>query len=271
MARMLSEPAILPSFNTGTLGTKRRLAWARYPLGEFREIRRACGGTINDVVLTVVSEAAARYLRARGEDAGDRRFRVMCPVSVRRENEGGALGNRVSGIFPMLPAWPMDVLERHELVCAETERIKADQEAQALEFVMESLPPLPPAAMAQTLLVGTPYDPTAIAARFPVPPLTGAGVRAPLFGFNFTCTNVPGVQVPQYIAGHRIAYHLGVLMLGGNLGFGVGIGSYNQELVFNLICEPRLLPDLDLMRAGVVDAFAELLKEARSRAGSARP
>lgn len=271
MMGMLTRPAIFAPWNSGSVGPKRKLAWSRYGFSEFREIRRSLGGTINDVVLTVVSEAAARYLKARGESVTDQHFRVMCPVSVRREEDGGALGNRVSGIFPMLPAWPMDVVDRHETVCEETGRIKENQEAQALEFMMESMPSLPPVAMAQTLLVGTAFDPTVFAARVPAPLPPRVDPRVPFFGINFTCTNVPGVQVPQYVAGHRILYNLGVLMLGGNLGFGVGVGSYNQEVVFNLVCEPRLLPDLELMRTGVDDSFSELLKEARNRASSARP
>ncbi len=271
MLKMLGRPAIFAPWNAGNVGPKRKLEWTRYGFAEFREIRRSFGGTINDVVLTVVSEAAARYLKARGESIEDQHFRVMCPVSVRREDEGGALGNRVSGIFPMLPAWPMDVVERHSAVCEETARIKENQEAQALEFMMEAMPALPPVAMAQTLLVGTLFDPTVLAARLPAPLPPRIDPRVPFFGINFTCTNVPGVQVPQYVAGHRILYNLGILMLGGNLGFGIGVGSYNREVVFNLICEPRLLPDLGLMRAGLDDSFSELLKEARNRASSAHP
>ena len=91
------------------------------------------------------------------------------------------------------------------------------------------------------------------------------GPRPPLVGFNFTCTNVPGVQVPQYIAGRKIVRVLGTLMLSGTLGYGVGVGSYDQRLFFNLTSDPRLLADLELMRGGIEDCFAELLELAESR------
>ncbi len=94
------------------------------------------------------------------------------------------------------------------------------------------------------------------------------GRRPPLVGFNFTCTNVPGVQVPQYIAGHRIIAPLGALMLSGTLGYGVVVASYNQDLYFNFTCDPRLMPDLAVMRAKVQDAFGELLEAARAQAQS---
>ena len=221
------------------------------------------------MVLAVVSESAARYLKKHDELTENQHFRVMCPVSVRREDERGELGNRVSGIFPMLPAWPMDMVERLEAVRQETERIKANQEAQALEMIMETMPEVPPVAMAQTLLVGTPFDPSAWAAAMPPPVPPRFGPRPPFFGINFTCTNVPGVQVPQYIAGHKILYTVLALMLSGTLGYGVAVSSYNQELFFHLICEPRLLPDVELMRTGVDDAFEELLQKARSAAATA--
>jgi hypothetical protein len=187
----------------------------------------------------------------------------MCPVSVRTEDEQGALGNRVSGIFPSLPATPMRILERYHAVLAETEAIKRNEEAQALTLVNESTPSYPAALMAPALLVGTDFDPTTFAAQYPGPVLPSFGQRPPYFGFNFTCTNVPGVQVPMYIAGHRMETMLGVLMLGGSLGYGVAVGSYNQEMIFAMIGETRLMPDLENMSAAVEGAFAELLAEAR--------
>ena len=191
-------------------------------------------------------------------------MRIMCPVNVRREGESGTLGNRVSAMYPTLPAWPMKVEERLGTVIEETHRLKANQEPQALELLQETSPYIPPVAMAQTLLVGSPFDPTAVAAQFPMPPIPRMGTRPPLVGFNFTCTNVPGVQVPQYIAGHKMIATYGTLMLSGTLGFGVVVGSYNQRLFFNFTSDPRLLPDVELMRSGVEDAVAELLALARS-------
>ena len=186
------------------------------------------------------------------------------------KNESGELGNRVSAMYPMLPAWTMDVGARLESVRTETARLKANQEPQALELLMETnAGATPPVAMGQTLLVGTPFDPTAFLARNPplVPPAIGP--RLPLVGFNFTCTNVPGVQVPQYIAGRKIIRVLGTLMLSGTLGYGVAVVSYNQQLYFNLTSDPRLLPDLEVMRHGIEACFGELLELAAATNSSA--
>lgn len=176
------------------------------------------------------------------------------------------MGNQVSAIFPRLSAQPMDCLQRLNAVVAETERIKRDEEAQALTVMQDSMPNIPPVAMLASQLIGTPLDPTVLAARFlaPVVPSVG-GYRPPYLGYNFTCTNVPGVQVPQYMCGYEVTDTIGLLVLNGNVGFSITILSYNKKLFFSFICEPRLLPDLDYIVAAADDVFQELLAAAATK------
>ncbi|MYE85076.1 MAG: DUF1298 domain-containing protein [Gammaproteobacteria bacterium] len=263
ITRFLAEPVLTAPWNAGLVGPKREMAWRRYEFGEFREIRRRFGGTINDVVLSVAAEGAARYLADGRQKAAGKNLRIMCPVNVRQEDEKGALGNRVSGIFPMFRAAPMNIVERLRKVRHEMEQIKQNREAQALQELMESMPSPPPLAMAPTQLVGGPFDPTALAARVP-PPAPPWATSMPMAGFNFTCTNVPGVQVPQYIAGHQVLDALAMLMLGGVLGYGLAVTSYNKRLYFTLVCDPRLMPDVERMADSLDGAFKELLAAARS-------
>ncbi len=263
----VTNPVMTAPWNAGLVGPHRRLAWTKQSFGEIREIRRALGGTINDVVLTVVSGAIADYLEGRGEDTADKHIRIMCPVNVRTEDQQGALGNQVSAIFPILPAWTMSETQRLTTVVAETQRIKQNQEAQALTLLQESAPEPWPVAMWANQLISTPFDPTALAARFPMPVLP-AGVRPPNVGYNFVCTNVPAAQVPQYILGHKITDQIGLLILTGNVGFSVTILSYNQELFFGFISEPRLMPDVEKIAANVDAAFNALLDAAREHAAS---
>lgn len=270
MAKFASEPAITAPFNAGIVGPKRKVGWVKKSFSDIREIRRHLGGTINDVVLTVVSEAVSRYLEKNDERTEGQFMRIMCPVNIRTEDKKGALGNQVSAIFPRLPANPIAPVERLNLVIAETERIKREEEAQAMTVMQESMPHIPPLAMAATQLVGTPLDPTALAARMPPPPMPKmpGGYRPPNPGYNFTCTNVPGVQVPQYMCGLEVTDTVGLLVLNGNVGFSVTILSYNKQLFFNFICEPRLLPDLDTIVNGADEVFNELLNAAQQKAAS---
>ncbi|MFT6750381.1 MAG: diacylglycerol O-acyltransferase [Candidatus Azotimanducaceae bacterium] len=266
LSRFAQQPAITAPFNAGVVGPKRKVRWMKKSFAEIRDIRKQLGGTINDVVLTVVSEAVARYLKAHDERVDGQFMRIMCPVNVRTESQQGALGNQVSAIFPLLPTEPMDCLQRLNVVIAETERIKRDEEAQAMTVLQESMPTLPPLGMIASQLVGTNFDPTAVAARMPLPPVPSiGGYRPPNLGYNFTCTNVPGVQVPQYMCGHEVTDTVGLLVLNGNVGFSITILSYNKKLFFNFICEPRLLPDLELIVQGADDVFQELMSAAQQK------
>ena len=263
--KFVRRPAITAPFNASVVGPKRQVRFLKRPFAEIREIRRALGGTINDVVLTVISEGIARYLKGHHEPVQEEHMRIMCPVNVRTESQQGALGNQVSAIFPMLPAWPMPVTHRLGVVIAETERIKTDQDAQAITLMTDRVSGVWPIAMAPTQLVGTPLDPTRLAAQVPWPVLPNLGWRPPNPGINFICTNVPGVQVPQYLAGHKVLDTIGLLILSGNIGFSLTILSYNKQLFFNFICEPRLMHDLENLVAHTDAAFDDLLNAAREK------
>jgi WS/DGAT/MGAT family acyltransferase len=266
MGRFVQQPVITAPFNAGAIGPQRKVGWIKKPFAEIRDIRKQLGGTINDIVLVVVSEAVSRYLKANDEATEGQYMRIMCPVNVRTESQEGALGNQVSAIFPRLSAEPMECLQRLNEVIAETERIKRDEEAQALTVMQESMPAIPPVAMLASQLVGTSLDPTILAARFPSPVMPAVrGYRPPHLGYNFTCTNVPGVQVPQYMCGLEVTDTVGLLVLNGNVGFSITILSYNKQLFFSFICEPRLLPDLDKIVDAADDVFHELQAAAEQK------
>src|SRR5260221_207939 len=86
------------------IGPHRRLAFVRGDLRDFKRVKNAHGGTVNDVVLSVVAGALGNYLRARGHDTDELKMRAMVPVSIRADEERGALGNRISAMMAPLPA-----------------------------------------------------------------------------------------------------------------------------------------------------------------------
>lgn len=259
-----TRPVLLAPWNAGTVGPKRKLVWATYEFDDVRTIRKAFGGTINDVALTVVTEAVARYLDFHKHQTQGQYLRMMCPVNVRREDEAGAMGNRVSSLQPVVPAWPMEIDERHQRVRSEMHRRKENQEAQALRLLMEAPSP-PPIAMAQTLLVGTPFDPTQAQAQTPPALAPRSTTPLPHYGFNFTLTNVPGPQMPQYLAGHEMLMSLGSLMLSGSLGFGAVVGSYARRLSFMFTSEARLMPDVERVRDCSQEVMKQMLAESHER------
>lgn len=266
IGRFLTRPAITAPFNAAPVGPKRRVRYVQHSLAEIREVRRALGGTVNDVVLAVVSDAVARYLEQHDERTDDGYLRIMCPVNLRTEDEAGTPGNLVTAVFPQLPAWPMTPVQRLIAVRAEMQRIIHSGEAQALTLLADLTSFIPPMPLAPAQLVGTPWDPTAFAARLPRPEWPPRRWRPPNFGFNFVCTNIPGIQEPQYLVGHKVTATIGLLVLALNVGFSVTVMSYNKEVFISFICDPTLLPDLEAVVESAEASFAELLGAARERA-----
>jgi len=88
-------------------------------------------------------------------------------------------------------------------------------------------------------------------------------------GINFIATNVPGAQVPLFLAGRKMIEMVALVPLGANLGYNVAIISYNQTLVFGMMAEPRLMPDVDLMQAFAAEVFIELMAAAKGANASA--
>jgi hypothetical protein len=96
---------------------------------------------------------------------------------------------------------------------------------------------------------------------------TPAGPVLPATGINFMASNVPGPQTAWYLAGYEVTDFLPVIMLGGQLGYGVGITSYNDTMYVGMTADSRMMPDVDLMKSFAREAFDELKNAAtRSRA-----
>jgi diacylglycerol O-acyltransferase / wax synthase len=261
---MMSRPIVAAPWNLGLVSRARELAWLRVSFGDLRAIRSALGGTVNDVVLSILSEGAARYLKNHDVATDGRPLRIGCPVNVRRESETGAMGNRVSMMFPELAATPMNSVERYRSVVLETERIKAAREPQGMDLLTAAADSVSPSLQD----LNSRMTNTAIEAATRLSEFTGGMARmiaGPPMGVNFIATNVPGAQVPLYLAGHRMLEFIGLVPLAGTLGYGVAIVSYNQSLYFGAVAEPRLMPDVEFMKSCIAGAFEDL-KAAAQRA-----
>ena len=259
MTELATRRIVATPWNSIPVTQERIVAWTRKPFTDFRAIRSAFGGSINDVVLAMLTEAAARYLEHHGYPVEGQQLCIGCPVNVRHKDEKSSLGNRVSMMFPTAPAAPMDVVERLKLITEETERIKAAGSAQALEAIMQlsdAIPPtmIGPAARAATTLI----DVAGRLAKWTDWKPRPDGFGLPAVGINFVATNVPGVQVPQYVNGHVCLDIVPLVPLGATMGYGVAILSYDKSLYFGMTADPRIMPDIALMKAFADDAFAEL-------------
>ena len=258
MSGTVQVPIAATPWNAGICSGTPQVAWLKLPLGDFRAIRANFQGTINDIVLTILGEAATRYLKHHGWPIQGN-LRIGCPVNVRRPEEQVVLENRVSIMMPMTPAQPMEPMERLKLLAAETKRIK-DSGAPYLMDRMTSLnDSVPPALLAGLSQIGT-VSQEAIARLLnainwrPTP----AGPALPASGINFMASNVPGPQTTWYLAGHEVTDFLPMIMLAGQLGYGVAITSYNNNMYIGMTADSRMMPDVDLMKSFAQEAFDEL-------------
>ncbi|MBI5289822.1 MAG: wax ester/triacylglycerol synthase family O-acyltransferase [Chloroflexi bacterium] len=221
------------------IGGRRDVAWTHMSFQEVRGIRGKLGGTVNDVMLTIIGGALGRYLDAHGVKTDGMRIRLMIPVNVRSDSEKGALGNRVSMMLPNIPVGIADPVDRLEAVRGEMETLKARNQADAFESLRRLSENLP--------------------AAYHV--LAGMG-GVPSGGANLVCTNVPGPMIPLYSVGHRMLAHYPLVPLAGDMGIGVGITSFDKALYLGVMCDPNIVEDIDLMGGFCADEFRRLREAA---------
>ncbi|HYV75582.1 MAG TPA: wax ester/triacylglycerol synthase domain-containing protein, partial [Candidatus Binatia bacterium] len=97
-----------------------QVAWAEIRMEEIKAIRESCGGTVNDVVLAVITSTVARYAQHHRVKLCGRQLRLVVPVNVRGDAEVSELGNRIT-FFPV--NIPLDVRNPRALLARINERI----------------------------------------------------------------------------------------------------------------------------------------------------
>ncbi len=222
----------------GPLGPHRRWDWARGRLSDVQQVRRAIGGTVNDVVLAAITEGFRELLQSRGESV-DRVLRTLVPVSVRRPGERGTYNNRVSAIFAELPVGIEDPERRLRSISEQMADLKESKQAVAGE-VLTSL-----SGFAPPMLL-------ALGAR--------AASRVPQRSINTGTTNVPGPQFPLYLAGRRMLESFPYIPLFASVRVAVAIFSYDGALSFGVSGDYDGAPDIDVLCAGIEHGLAQLVE-----------
>jgi diacylglycerol O-acyltransferase len=235
----LASPAHLLPFNRPCSG-QRKFVWSTFSFAEARAIRAALEGTVNDVVLTVLSGAVSRYVEMHGQQIAGRNLRVMVPVSLRREEQRGALGNLVSLLPVEIPLDLRDPLERFRHINDKTLTLKHAQVAKGINVLSALMGILPASVQA----------------------LVGAMANTPLPAFNMVSTNVPGPQVPLYAMGKRMTAYYPYVPVGYAVGCGCAIMSYDQKLYFGLTSDVEAMPDVESLKEFLEESFVELRKAA---------
>lgn len=252
----------------GEIGARRTIALASLPLAAVKDVSRATGATVNDVVLSVLGGACRTYLEERDELPTTSLVAVV-PVSThdtgpdnQKRDEGGAEGlprrsppdaaNAVSLLLSTLATDVSDPLERLGVVHEAMVRAKRLHDAFGADTLTEWL------AVTNPLALGA-------AARL----YLGLGIakRAPVAA-NVLVSNVPGPPVPLYFGGARLLslYPLGPIYDG--VGVNVTVVSCEDHLGFGLVSSPEVLDDIDALAGGIGEELTTLRLACSARVGS---
>jgi WS/DGAT/MGAT family acyltransferase len=218
------------------IGSHRRIAWVQTELDHFKAIKNSLGGTVNDVVLAVVSGALARWLRTRGVRTEGLELRAQVPVSIRSEDEHDRLGNRIAALRAPLPVYARDPVERLRIVRESMRGVKESKQALAAQMITGLEDFAPPTIL--SMAARTHWSPRL---------------------FNLIVTNVPGPQVPIYLLGRELQELVPVAFLPDNFALTIAAMSYNGKLDFSLLGDYDAIPDIELIGEYVEEALEELL------------
>jgi diacylglycerol O-acyltransferase len=237
------NPAPVTPLNV-EIGPHRRFAVVRQQLAEYKEVKTAIGGTVNDVVLTVVSGALANWLQTRGIRTAGLEMRALVPVSVRTERHRGSMGNQLTVMRGPLPLYIRDPLARLRYVREAMDGLKESKQAVGAATLAAVNNLAPPTVLAQASRLN-------FSTRL----------------FNLLVTNIPGPQLPLYVLGRELEEVFPLAFLPKDHALAIAIMSYNGRLDYGLLGDYDALPDIDVIADGIAASLQELLAAARSKQG----
>jgi len=239
----INAPAPPSPFNVD-IGPHRRYTFIDGDLAQFKAIKDALGGTLNDVVLASVSLALGRYLRGQGEDTEGLVLKAMVPVSVRvdsdRKSQPPALGNQVAAMWAPLPVGVEDPVDCLRQISVEMQHLKESGQAVGAQALVNLAGFAPPTILSQA-----------------------ARLQARQRFFNLVVTNVPGPQFPLYLLSRRLQVLYPVVPLARRQALGIAVMSYDGHLGFGLLADYDALPGLEGLARDLRWAIASLARAAK--------
>jgi WS/DGAT/MGAT family acyltransferase len=221
----------------GEIGPHRRFDWTRMDLAAVKEVKARFGGTVNDVVLAVTAGALRSFLERRGLAVDELNVHALVPVSVRRSQQRGKLGNRVATLRARLPADERDPARRMARVIEETRRLKHSGAVEGSELL-------------ETL---SDFTATTLFAQF-------SRLASATRSYNLTVTNVPGPPQTVRLLGARMREVYPLVPLFAREALGIALFSYDGGLFWGFDADWDALPDLHDLVGAVQEEFERLQK-----------
>ncbi|MBV8659699.1 MAG: wax ester/triacylglycerol synthase family O-acyltransferase [Burkholderiales bacterium] len=219
LARLAAMPADPRTQFKGTQSSAKRVAWSEsLPLSEVKQVGKALGCSINDVLLSCVAGALGGYLAERGDDVDGLEIRASVPVNLRSENKLDELGNCFGMVFLPLPLGVANPIERVYEVRRRMGEIKGGYEALITLGLLAVVGVLPD-MIEQPILEYFSTKSTAV------------------------MTNVPGPREPIYMAGTLVKDLQFWVPQSGEISMGISILSYNDRVNFGVMTDKKLVPE----------------------------
>jgi diacylglycerol O-acyltransferase / wax synthase len=236
------------SFN-GRVSAHRRYAFRQLSLDDVKATKNHYGCTVNDVVVAICAGAVRRWLTEHDE-LPDEPLVAQIPVSVRREHEQGTYGNRILLMTAPLHTEIEDPVVRLEQTHESLLEMKERHRALPAELLQDANQFIPPAVFSR-------------AARLTF--ALGAS-RASRPAWNLVISNVPGPQIPLYMAGARLEAHYPISVITDGMGLNITVMSYCGHLDVGIAADRDQMPDLWSLVEWMGEALEELRPPTRSHA-----
>ena len=221
------------SFLNPPIGPRRTLVGHTVDVERLLDVKRAWGGSLNDVALAVVAGALRQLALLRRVAPAP--VKVMVPVSRRGEDEMADMGNRIAFVFITLPVHLRDPLARLRAICDETAAFKESERASGGEALMSGLGLLPRPLQAPV-------------ARYAASPRM----------YNLVVSNVPGPRMPVYLLGAECVEVLPAIPLSEGHALSVGVFTLRDRVCFGVYADPEALPQVGELPAALSVATLEL-------------
>lgn len=219
-----------PTIWTGHATTHKGVTWAEpLPLAEVRAVAKANDATINDVLVSCLAGSLEAYLRSHGVHCASTTFMVpvnLKPLDTELPDE---LGNAFALIYLELPTAKSDPMEVLDTVKRRMVRMKHGHEPAVTFKIQEEI-----AGLAHSLYVAS---------------IDYFANRA-----SGVLTNVPGPQMPLYLAGSKVEGIVGWAPVSGDQPMSITIYSYDGKVIVGIAADTVLVPGYE----AIVNGFAEV-------------
>lgn len=229
------------------ISAKRNFVTAALPFAEVRAAAKILGGSVNDGVLFVCSSALRTYLKGLNE-LPKRTLVAAMPVSLREESNK-ELNNQASMVLAELGTHHGDAAKRWKAILTSTNKVK-----ESLKSLKSVLPTDYPGLLAPMMVSRL----NALVAS------TKLMERIPAVA-NVAISNVPGPQVPLYLAGAQMKTFFPVSIITHGLALNITVQTYCGSIDFGIIACKQAVPDLNDLGTAIEGGFDELVALAQAR------